>query len=82
MTPFSPTDGAQSFFPVYEPTQEDLKARLKAAEGPADTKYYDADQEGKSPFDKYSAVAGIVHSLHRSPFSPVESRGALSVLPR
>ncbi|KAI5453607.1 hypothetical protein NCC49_005431 [Naganishia albida] len=40
--------GAQSFFPVYEPTQEDLKARLKAAEGPADTKHYDANQEVRS----------------------------------
>lgn len=54
--PFFPTDGAQSFFPVYEPTQEDLKARLKAAEGPADTKHYDANQEGKSPFDKHSEL--------------------------
>ncbi|KAJ9120118.1 hypothetical protein QFC22_003016 [Naganishia vaughanmartiniae] len=37
--------GPQSFFPVYEPTQEDLRARLKAAEGPADTKHYDANEE-------------------------------------
>jgi hypothetical protein len=53
---FFTTDGAQSFFPVYEPTQEDLKARLKAAEGPADTKHYDADQEGKLSFDHDPAL--------------------------
>ncbi|KAJ9091045.1 hypothetical protein QFC19_009282 [Naganishia cerealis] len=37
--------GAQCFFPVYEPSQEDLKARLKAAEGTADTKHYNANEE-------------------------------------
>jgi hypothetical protein len=53
-------DGPQSFFPVYEPTQEDLKARLKAAEGPADTKYYDANGEGMSHFSASSKSTGKV----------------------
>lgn len=53
-------DGPQSFFPVYEPTQEDLKARLKVAEGPADTKYYDANGEGMSHFSASSKSKGKV----------------------
>ena len=39
-------DGEQSFFPVYEPTQEELKARYKAAEGGPMVDHYDAKKEG------------------------------------
>jgi hypothetical protein len=38
------TDGAQSFFPVYEPTQEDLLARLQASSDPLAT-HYDSTRE-------------------------------------
>jgi hypothetical protein len=40
------TDGEQSFFPVYEPTQEELKARYKVAEGGPIVDHYDAKKEG------------------------------------
>jgi hypothetical protein len=40
------TDGEQSFFPVYEPTQEELKARYKVAEGGPMVDHYDAKKEG------------------------------------
>lgn len=40
--------GDQQYFPVYEPSAEDLKARMKEAEGPADEKHYDGNAEGQS----------------------------------
>ncbi len=45
--PFS-SDGEQSFFPVYEPSQEDLLARLREAEGPRLTTHYDATGENRA----------------------------------
>ena len=55
--PFSPLAGAlsftvgdQNYFPIYEPTQEELKARWEAAEDPAAEKFYDGKAEGSSFF--------------------------------
>lgn len=40
-------DGDQSFFPVYEPTQEELKERYRAVEGEPDVIHYDSRKEGE-----------------------------------
>jgi hypothetical protein len=42
--------GDQQYYPVYEPSLEDLKARWKAAEGPPDEKHYDGNAEGPPSF--------------------------------
>jgi hypothetical protein len=41
-------DGEQSYYPVYEPTQEELKARYRAAEGAPVVDHYDSKKEGES----------------------------------
>ena len=40
-------DGDQTYFPEYIPDAEDLKARMKKAEGPSLVDHYDATKEGK-----------------------------------
>lgn len=60
------TDGEQSFFPVYEPTQEELKARYKVAEGGPMVDHYDAKKEGTNTIRLATSTRGV---LTRSSFS-------------
>lgn len=43
---FATTDGDHQYYPVYEPSVEELQARLKAAEGEPVEKHYDGNAEG------------------------------------
>jgi hypothetical protein len=69
------TDGAQSYFPVYEPTQEELKARYRAAEGEPVVDHYDSKKEGESSVLVYVATTHL-RLLRIRLFFAVRTKGA------
>jgi hypothetical protein len=68
-------DGEQSFFPVYEPTQEELKARYKVAEGGSDGGSLRC-QERRYEYDPFrDEHKGLAHTISFSVDAPDPQSG-------